>query len=181
MKLSPRERFLAKVCPEPGSGCWLWRGMVRADGYGIVTFGGKQQRAHRLAWVLFRGSIGPGLAVCHKCDVPACVNPDHLFLGTDADNARDRVEKGRSLLGEKHRGAKLTAEQVSRIKTMLDEDRMYMSEIAREFGVAVATIHAIKAGKNWRNVAAAPLAAVETKTDSADQTAQEFVSSEDDL
>lgn len=64
---------------------------------------------------------------------------------------------------------------------MLDEDRMYMSEIAREFGVAVATIHAIKAGKNWRNVAAAPLAAVETKTNSADQTAQEFVSSEDDL
>lgn len=181
MKLTPRERFLAKVCPELGTGCWLWRGMVRADGYGMVTFGGTQQRAHRLAWVLFRGEISPGLVVCHKCDMPACVNPDHLFVGTHAENAHDRVEKGRSLLGEKHRGSKLSAEQVSRIKAMLTEDRMYMSEIAREFGVAVATIHAIKAGRNWRHVQPAATSKPELEDDLVDQAMQESIIPDNDL
>src|SRR5436305_11849569 len=73
MKLTPRERFLAKVCPEPGSGCWLWRGMVVGSGYGMVRFERKMYAAHRLAWKLFRGEIAPGLAVCHKCDVRTCV------------------------------------------------------------------------------------------------------------
>jgi hypothetical protein len=105
-----------------------------------------------LAWKLFRSEIAPGLCVCHKCDVPACVNPDHLFLGTPADNAQDRREKGRSPRGEKHALAKLTAEQVSRIKAMLAEDRLYLTEIAQEFGVSQTTVRAIKAGRTWRHV-----------------------------
>jgi hypothetical protein len=110
-----------------------------------------------VAWLLFRGEIGFGLVVCHKCDVRACVNPEHLFLGTPDDNAQDMVAKGRTLRGEEHISAKLTTEQVSRIKTMLAEDRMYVSEIAREFGVAYTTIQAIKTGKTWRHVAARPM------------------------
>jgi hypothetical protein len=154
MKLTVREKFLAKVCPDAASGCWMWRGLVRPDGYGATRFEGREQGAHRVAWQLFRGEIAKGIVVCHKCDVRACVNPEHLFLGTAAENVKDMTEKGRSPRGEKHGSARLTAEQVSRIKTMLAEDRLYMSEIAREFGVSQTTIGAIKRGKTWKGVAA---------------------------
>ena len=151
MKLSRRERFLAKVSPRP-DGCWQWTGLIRADGYGATRFEGKEQGAHRVAWKLFRGKVAPGLAVCHTCDVRACVNPAHLFVGTPAENARDMRAKGRDRRGETHGSAKLTLTQVKRIKAMLKEDRMYMSEIAREFGVSETTIRSIRAGKTWREV-----------------------------
>lgn len=181
MKLTQRERFLAKVCPEPGSGCWLWRGMLDGSGYGVVRLARKIYRAHRLAWKLFRGEIAPSLVVCHKCDVRACVNPDHLFLGTHADNMRDMKERGRSPHGDKHCRAKLTAEKVSRIKAMLAEGRMYMSELAREYGVTPATIGSIARGTTWRHVKAATVAMVEPASDLVDQTKQESSSPEDDL
>ncbi|HEY2393878.1 MAG TPA: HNH endonuclease [Candidatus Angelobacter sp.] len=150
MKLTVREKFLAKVCADAASGCWMWRGLVRPDGYGATRFEGKEYGAHRVAWRLFRGEIGAGMVVCHRCDVRACVNPEHLFLGTAADNAQDMAQKGRCPRGERHGSAKLTAEQVSKIKAMLAEDRLYMSEIAREFGVSPTTIGAIKEGKTWK-------------------------------
>jgi HNH endonuclease len=184
MKLTPRERFLAKVCPEPNGGCWLWRGPLSPEGYGWASFESKRFPAHRLGWLLFRGGIAAGLVVCHKCDVRACVNPDHLFLGTHADNMRDMKEKGRKPMGEKHYRAKLTAEQVGRIKAMLSEDRLYMSEIALEFGVSSSTIHSIKSGKNWRGVTSSPLATVkptESESGPLDQAIQESTISEDDL
>jgi hypothetical protein len=152
MKLTVRERFLAKVCLHRGTGCWLWQGMIRPDGYGIACFEGKEQSAHRVAWKLFRWEIPPDMLVCHTCDVRACVNPAHLFLGTAAENARDMSEKGRNRRGEKHGSAKLTQAQVKQIKAMLAEDRMYVSEIAREFGVSGPTIRAIKTGKTWKEI-----------------------------
>jgi hypothetical protein len=158
-----------KVCPDSTSGCWLWQGLLRADGYGAALFAGAKRRAHRVAWMLFRGEIAPGLVVCHKCDVRACVNPEYLFLGTPADNAQDMVAKGRTLRGEEHISAKLTAQQVSRIKTMLAEDRMHVSEIAREFGVAYSTIQAIKTGKRWRHVAARAMSVVSSSNEQPDQ------------
>ena len=160
MKLTLRERFLTKVCPDASSGCWLWQGEVRPDGYGVTSLDGRELRAHRVAWMLFRGEIAPGVVVCHKCDVRACVNPEHLFLGTVADNSQDMLNKGRSSRGERHHSAKLTEDQVSRIKTMLAEGRLYISEIAREFGVTPSTIQGIKQGKSWRRVAARQLSVV---------------------
>ncbi len=103
-----------------------------------------------MAWKLFRGKIPPSIVVCHRCDVRACVNPAHLFLGTSAENARDMSAKGRNRRGENHGSARLKLAQVRRIKTMLREDRMYMSEIAREFGVSVTTIRSIRKGKTWK-------------------------------
>jgi hypothetical protein len=181
MKLTPRERFLAKVCPESNGGCWLWRGLIRPDGYGGTSLDGKPQSAHRAAWILFRGEIGPGLLVCHKCDVRACVNPEHLFLGTYTDNARDREEKGRSMRGEKNHSSKLSTEQVSRIKTALAEDRMYVSEIAREYGVTPSTIAAIAKGTTWRHVQAAATPKPELDHHPVDQTKLESTTPDHEL
>jgi len=149
MKLSRRERFLSKVAVTR-NGCWLWTGLVRPDGYGAARWQGREEAAHRVAWKLFRGTIAKGISVCHRCDVRACVNPAHLFLGTPAENARDMQQKGRDRRGERHGSARLRLEQVRRIKAMLKEDRMYASEIAREFGVSETTIRAIKTGKTWK-------------------------------
>ena len=84
--------------PEPMTGCHLWIGGADPDGYGVISRQGrrgKQERAHRVAYELFVGPIPDGICVLHRCDTPACVNPEHLFLGTNLDNVRDRDAKGR--------------------------------------------------------------------------------------
>ena len=91
------ERFAAKYMPVTESGCWLWLGPhMSQGGYGCFRFDGKNHYAHRAAWELAYGSIPSGLHVCHRCDVPLCVNPAHLFLGTPGDNVRDCRTKGRT-------------------------------------------------------------------------------------
>lgn len=152
MKLTRREMFLAKVAPDPVSGCWLWFGMIEPSGYGVTYLNRRKIGAHRLAWVLFKGEIPAGFFVCHKCDVRACVNPDHLFLGTPADNSRDMKQKRRHQRGEQHAMSKLTEEQVVRIKAKLAENKLSLSELAREFDVSQTAIWAIKVDKTWQHV-----------------------------
>jgi hypothetical protein len=91
---SPEERYWGKV-DKVDSGCWLWRGAVSSRGYGNFTVRRKQFGAHRYSYEMAHGPIPPGLIVCHTCDTPACVNPAHLFVGTDQDNVDDMMEKGR--------------------------------------------------------------------------------------
>ena len=91
----PLERFLGFVSPEPNTGCWLWTGAAVPKGYGTFNIEGKFHRAPRVSWTLFRGDIPAGLLVLHHCDLPLCVNPEHLFLGTNADNQLDSIRKNR--------------------------------------------------------------------------------------
>ena len=93
------ERFEAKISPEPMSGCWLWTASTDGGGYGHIRINKQLLKAPRVSYELFKGIIPPGLCVCHKCDTPACVNPDHLFLGTQKANAIDKVRKGRMVMG----------------------------------------------------------------------------------
>lgn len=93
--MSDLERFNTSHIPVTESGCWLWLKSTDAKGYGIFTIKQKNVRAHRFSYQVYKGAIPEGLAVCHACDVPSCVNPDHLWVGTALDNNRDIHKKGR--------------------------------------------------------------------------------------
>ena len=152
------ERFLAKV--DKTGGCWEWtaykrpllRGRHKGDpGYGLFWFRGKVAQAHRVAYTLFVGEIPDGLCVCHRCDNRGCVNPDHLFLGTVADNNKDKERKGRAyyLKGENHGSAKLTQGQVDQIRIELAEG-VSQRVLAKKYNVSWPSISYIKTGKTWK-------------------------------
>lgn len=142
------EKLLNRSMPEPNSGCLLWLKNVNDKGYGRFATGGKRAMAHRLIWALVHGPIQGGLLVCHRCDVPSCINVDHLFLGTTADNIRDKVSKRRHRFGERHRFAKLSDEQA---RAICADTRGYRL-IAAEYGIGVATISAIRTGRSWSHL-----------------------------
>lgn len=103
-----QQRFWKHVTKDGPNGCWVWGDSRTEFGYGLLvkersskTYRGKQKTAHRLSWELHHGEVPDGLSVLHRCDNPPCVNPDHLFLGTHADNMRDMFEKGRNRIGIK--------------------------------------------------------------------------------
>ena len=94
--MDAKDKIMANVKADEATGCWVWTGNVRNDGYGRTKFRGKDWGAHRLSFTVFRYPVPDGLFVCHTCDRPLCVNPDHLFLGTALDNNGDAKRKGRS-------------------------------------------------------------------------------------
>ena len=165
MNKSPKsvvERFWTKVSPEPNTGCWLWTGRCRDDGYGIFPFKSRvdQARAHRIAWELTNGPIPEGLFVCHRCDNPPCCNPDHLFLGTAADNNQDAAAKGRNARhtrpwttarGERNGNSKLSPAVVAEIRAMVNGGADTEST-GRRFSVNRATINRIVSRKTWGHV-----------------------------
>lgn len=148
----PKIPFAAQIEMVPFSTCWYWIGDIDRDGYGKFRIEGKRKLAHRVSYQMHKGPIPEGLCVCHSCDERLCVNPDHLWLGTNADNTRDMVMKGRGAVGERSGMSKLTKEQVRDIRAKRENGWSYY-RIAREFGVNRSTISSIFRGKTWRAAA----------------------------
>jgi hypothetical protein len=138
------ERFMKFVSPEPTTGCWLWTGVVTVRiprpsllGYGRFTICGFKHVAHRASWLIFKGRIPDGMCVCHKCDTSLCVNPEHLFLGTYADNVRDAMAKGRHVISSPR---KLTDAQYEAIRNAIGSQR----QIAKQFNISQTHVGKIK-------------------------------------
>lgn len=127
------DRFLSKVMPVPFSGCWLWMGADFSYGYGAFSFHNQNRPAHRVSWLLHKGEIPEGLFVLHKCDVAVCVNPEHLFLGTQQDNMTDKVEKRRQARGEGHGMSKLSDAQTAEILAL--KGSLKAKAVASRYGV----------------------------------------------
>jgi hypothetical protein len=147
-------RFSSRL--DKSGSCWLWTGGVSGSGYGETTCGPKPQiPTHRLSWILYRGDIPEGLQVLHKCDVKICVNPDHLFLGTQTDNMQDCVKKGRhrpaGCPGESNPKARLTEAQVIDIRRRRKAGEG-PTALSKEYGVSRIHIQYIVKGKAWSNV-----------------------------
>lgn len=144
------QRIAHYTDPQNERGCILWTGAKAYFGYGVLNWNGKVRLMHRLAWELANGPIPNGMSVCHRCDVTGCINPDHLFIGTFADNMADKVAKSRqgAPRGEASHFARLTATQVLEIRASTGRHR----EIAGCFGVSHTAVGNIKRGKTWRAV-----------------------------
>lgn len=153
-KVAPIERFSQMFLPEPNSGCWLWTGAasVKTAGYGYGQFydGSEVVKAHRASWHIFIGPIPNRMFVCHRCDNRWCVNPEHLFLGTHADNMADMAAKKRSRVprGEQHVRSVLTEGNVRDIRSKPYKP----SSIAKEYGVSETLIRRICKGAMWGHV-----------------------------
>ena len=134
------ERFNKFVQPIPFSGCWIWMGSIHPEGYGRFGVGNITLGAHRVSYRLHRGEIG-NMSVCHSCDVPSCVNPDHLFLGTNLDNIKDKQEKGRA-------AKKLTKQSAFAMRDEL-KNGATLNSMAKKYNVSRAMVVRIKQNKNW--------------------------------
>lgn len=160
------QRFWEKVDKSNPDGCWHWTGATQTPwGYGSFNRGnhnGKSHTdvAHRVSYELTYGEIPQGLFVCHRCDNPICVNPDHLFLGTHQDNMIDMHQKGRSIehikperhaRGERQHLAKLTADQVLQVRAMHDTGVSY-SKLAKLFHVSKSSIYSIITRETWKHI-----------------------------
>ena len=153
-------RLLALSIPVPEAGCWLWTGSLSKSGYGHFTVAGRHtRRAHRVSYAAFKGEIPEGMLVCHRCDTPSCINPDHLFLGTPKENICDAARKGRLKpppssgrlqpgRGNSPIANKLTPDDV-RVIRALKGCGLTMTEIGRRFGVSRTAISSIWNGRCW--------------------------------
>lgn len=151
MSDSIERRFWKKVRITPG--CWTWTAALNNYGYGAIGSGGRggpTLGSHRVSWEIHNGPIPYNFHVLHKCDNPKCVNPDHLFLGTHAENMADRDAKGRQsrTMGSAHGRAKLTEAQVLAIR----EDSRLHREISIEYGIDKAVVSRIKRRKLWAHI-----------------------------
>jgi len=144
-----RERFY-KHFKKHENGCWIWTAN-KAGKYGQLAYGTTSKYAHRLSYELHVGEIPKGMCVCHKCDTPLCVNPEHLFLGTVKDNNYDCMNKGRAAIGEKAGKVKLKESEVLEILKM-SERGIIQIDIATKFNISRQQVSYIKLNKAWKHI-----------------------------
>ena len=144
-QLTLEQIFLSNVEAVTESGCWVWSGKEHDKGYGRITYKGKSIFMHRYSYERFKGFIPENMNVCHTCDVTCCVNPAHLFLGTQGDNLRDMIKKGRNV-----GAAKLNVSQVREIKKLLQYQQC--TEIAKVYNILPRAIRNIRNGSSWKNI-----------------------------
>lgn len=140
------EKYQRKI--SKSGDCLLWTGATINSGYGYLTVNKKNKTAHRASYEASHGPVPEGMQVLHRCDVKLCVNPEHLFVGTQQENIDDMINKGRWSMGDRRRNAKLTTKQVIAIRA----DTRNRNEIARELNVKSGTIYSIQSGQRWRHV-----------------------------
>jgi hypothetical protein len=149
----PNRLFWSKAVRSEG--CWEWSAARSHYGYGKLTYLGRSRIAHRMAWEFAFGPIPAGLFVLHHCDNPPCVRPDHLFLGTQADNIRDKISKGRgrgptlARVGEANGRAKLNSEQVRTIRERYAAGGISQRLLGREYGLSQQTISYVVRADTW--------------------------------
>jgi len=142
------ELFEAKI--NKTDSCWLWVGKKSREGYGVAFFNYKRPLAHRQSWIFYRGEIPVGKLVLHKCDVKPCVNPEHLYIGTQADNVRDALERGRYQSGSRSHSAVFNEELVFKMRQLRALGYGY-SEIARKFNFNPKSVRVAIIG-GWKSV-----------------------------
>lgn len=143
------ERFRDGYVVHEG-GCWEWI-RLKADGYGVITVQGKATKAHRLSLILAGKQPKVGQLACHRCDNRACVNPDHLYWGSYADNNRDASERSRYAVGSARKNAKLGESEVLSIRAEHASGARII-DLARKYGVSAPSIRSVTSGRTWRHV-----------------------------
>jgi len=160
LKCSPKEKYkhkndiiLLNINKDIKTKCWNWTLQIDRDGYGRVKYKGKKHGAHRISYLTFKGELIKGMCICHHCDNPSCVNPDHLYQGTFADNNRDRARRGRSnQVGEANNGAKLTNKKVIEIRKKYKTGEYTQQGLADYYGVTQHAIWDIVHFNTWEKV-----------------------------
>ena len=153
-KVILQDSFDEKWKLDKTTGCWMWTASINRDGYGQIGVNRKNTKAHRVSYELNKGPIPEGQCVCHTCDTPSCVNPDHLFLGTPSENVADMVEKGRlkDNSGRNNPASKLTEAKVLDIRARYAAGDTTQAAIARRFGINASSVGHIVTRHTWRHV-----------------------------
>jgi len=147
---SDKCRFMSYV--KKTDSCWLWTGGKNRRGYGafsLISIGKKRVPAHRVSFIFYKDDIPDGKCVCHTCDNPSCVNPDHLWIGTSAENSKDSFDKGRTLRGERNPRSKLKKEDVIKIRT-LSKTPMTQKHIGELFNITAGHVNNIIKNRVWK-------------------------------
>lgn len=146
------ERFWSKVDVKGEDECWEWKKCKDKDGYGQYQINKKKYLSHRISWILENGDIPKKMCICHKCDNPSCVNPNHLFLGTNKNNSEDMTNKNRQAKGENQGLHKLTEKQILEIRLKYIPYKYTQQKLAEEYNISRSLIGYIVRNKIWKHI-----------------------------